>query len=72
MVCDVRFGADIPVVLQVIPEVFKFLDPDGLVPPPGLQPGLVPLSPLVCVDDEDVGPQIGNMIGDIKVHAIDQ
>ena len=67
-----RFGADVLIVSQVIPQVFKFLDQDGLVPPPGLQPSLVALSPGVFVNDKDVRSQIGNMVSDIKVHTINQ
>ena len=65
------FGADVLITLQVVAQEFEILNTNGLVTAPRLQPRLVSLGPLELVDDEDVGPQVGDVIGDVEVHAVD-
>jgi hypothetical protein len=56
---------------QVLPEVLVIFHADGLVAPARLQVVVKPLRPLELVHHECIGAEIGDVVGDIHVHSVD-
>ncbi len=62
---------DVLVASQVFFQEVVVLDADGLVSAALFQPVLIARRPLELVKDEHVGTEVGDMVGDIEVHPVD-
>ena len=64
-------GSDLLVAPQAVPQILVILDADRLIAAPRVQKGLEALRPLELVKHEGVGAEVGDVVGDVEVHAVD-
>src|ERR1017187_1053248 len=64
-------GADFLVPLEVVAQIFVVLHANRLVAPARVEEAIETLRPLELVKHERIGAQVGDMLGDIEVHAVD-
>jgi hypothetical protein len=68
---DPCVGSDVLITSQILLQEFVVFQVDGLVSALHLQPLFIAGGPFVLVQDEDVGSEVGNAVGDIEIHPID-
>src|ERR1039457_4236403 len=64
-------GAEFLVPLAVVAQVFVVLPAKRLVAAARVEETIETLRPLELVQHEPIGAQVGDMLGDIEVHAVD-
>ena len=67
---QLRQSSDVLVAVKILPKKLVFLHTNGLVAPPRIQKGVESLRPLELVENESVGAQVGDVLGDVQVHAV--
>src|SRR5208282_2105472 len=68
---EVGLRANILIALDGVAKIFEVLNADGLVAMSRFQPVVAAHCKTELREDENICPQVGNVIGDIEVHAID-
>src|ERR1035441_8185981 len=68
---ELGHGADLLIPLQVVPQKLVVCHANRLVAPPCVEEGIEALCPLELVQHERVGAQVGNVLRNVEVHAVD-